>query len=152
VRLEQPTNPSALARVIVILYRVGDVLRDHTNRVCGVAVTAYRRERGPWHFKRKLDSEDNGERVRGGRKWSTTCTWRRLVALYGVTQPGDWASCGLPFASGYQQGLVRTLRGYGYLGKNTITSIGVYILYLYSIFHIYNKYLSFSLSISSIEN
>ena len=37
------------------------VLRDYTNRICGVAVTVYRREQGPWHFGRKLDSEDGGE-------------------------------------------------------------------------------------------
>ena len=38
------------------------VLRDHTNRVCGVATTVYRREQGPWRFDQKLDSEDGGER------------------------------------------------------------------------------------------
>ena len=38
------------------------VLRDHTNRVCGVATTVYRREQQvPWRFGRKLDSEDSGE-------------------------------------------------------------------------------------------
>ena len=37
------------------------VLRDHTNRVCGVAATMYRREQGPRHFGQKLDSEDGGE-------------------------------------------------------------------------------------------
>ena len=36
------------------------VLRDHTNRVCGVAATVSRREQGPWRFGRKLDSEDGG--------------------------------------------------------------------------------------------
>ena len=36
-------------------------MRDHTNRVCGVAATAYRREHGPRWFGRKLDSEDGGE-------------------------------------------------------------------------------------------
>ena len=38
------------------------ILRDHTNRVCGVAATVYRREQGPRRFGRKLDSEDDGER------------------------------------------------------------------------------------------
>ena len=42
------------------------VLRDHTNRVCGVAATVYRREQGPWCFGRKLDSEDGGERSERG--------------------------------------------------------------------------------------
>ena len=37
------------------------VLRDHTNRVCGVAATVYRREQGPRRFGQKLDSEDGGE-------------------------------------------------------------------------------------------
>ena len=37
------------------------VLQDHTNCVCGVAATVYRREQGPRHFGRKLDSEDSGE-------------------------------------------------------------------------------------------
>jgi hypothetical protein len=31
-------------------------LRDHTNHVCGVAATVYRRE-GSQHFGRKLDIE-----------------------------------------------------------------------------------------------
>jgi hypothetical protein len=38
------------------------VLRDHTNRVCDVAATVYRREQGMRRFGRKLDSEDGGER------------------------------------------------------------------------------------------
>ena len=40
------------------------VLQDHTNRVCGVATTVYRREQGPRHFGQKIDSEDDGERFR----------------------------------------------------------------------------------------
>ena len=42
------------------------VVRDHTNRDCGVAATVYRREQGPRRFGRKLDSEDGGERSGGG--------------------------------------------------------------------------------------
>ena len=38
------------------------VLRDHTNRVCGVAAIVYRRKQSPWRFGRKLDSEDGRER------------------------------------------------------------------------------------------
>ena len=41
-------------------------MRDHTNRVCGVAAIVYRREQGPLCFGRKLDSEDGGERSRRG--------------------------------------------------------------------------------------
>ena len=37
-------------------------MRDHTNRVCGVAATVYRREQGPRQFHWKLDSEGDGER------------------------------------------------------------------------------------------
>jgi hypothetical protein len=37
-------------------------LQDHTNRVCGVGATMYRREQGPRWFGRKFDSEDGGER------------------------------------------------------------------------------------------
>ena len=55
-----------LARTIVV-HRGGlVVLRDHTNRVCGVVVTVYRREQGPRRFGQKLDSEDGGERSRRG--------------------------------------------------------------------------------------
>ena len=48
------------------------VLRDHTNRVCGVATTVYQREQGPRCFGQKLDSED-------GREWS-----RRGFAMSGL--------------------------------------------------------------------
>jgi hypothetical protein len=40
------------------------VLRDHTNRVCGVAATVYRREQDPRQFGQKLDSEDSRDRER----------------------------------------------------------------------------------------
>ena len=56
------------------------VLRDHTNRVCGVATTVYRREQGSWRFDQKLDSEDSGER--SGRGFATS----------GLT--GDPLACG----------------------------------------------------------
>jgi hypothetical protein len=50
-----------------LLYSAGlVVLQDHTNRVCGVGATVYRREQGLWWFGRKLDSEDGGERSRRG--------------------------------------------------------------------------------------
>ena len=42
------------------------ILRDHTNHVCGVAATVYRRKQGPRRFGRKLDSEDGGERFGRG--------------------------------------------------------------------------------------
>ena len=64
-----------------LLYSAGlVVLRDHTNRVCGVATTVYWREQGPWHFSQKLDSEDDGERSGRG------------FAMSGLT--GDSFACG----------------------------------------------------------
>ena len=40
------------------------VLRDYTNRVCGVAATMYQSEQGPRRFDQKLDSEDGWVRSR----------------------------------------------------------------------------------------
>ena len=54
------------------------VLRDHTNRVCGVAATVYRREQDPRRFGRKLDSEDGGERSRRGLLKGTSETRLRM--------------------------------------------------------------------------
>jgi hypothetical protein len=62
------TNPSALARVVVLELSGTRVLRDHTNRDYGVAATVYQMKRGSHHFNRKLDSEDDVEHPRGGRK------------------------------------------------------------------------------------
>ena len=56
-----PLTPRCLRAPL--LYSAGlVVLRDHTNYVCGVATTVYRREQDPRRFGRKLDSEDGGER------------------------------------------------------------------------------------------
>jgi hypothetical protein len=41
-------------------------MRDHTNRVYGVAAAMYRREQVPRSFSRKLDSEDGGKRSERG--------------------------------------------------------------------------------------
>jgi hypothetical protein len=65
VSLDKPHNPSALARVGVIVPSGARVLRDRDNRVCVTAATVYRRKRGPQRFGRKLDSGDGGERSRG---------------------------------------------------------------------------------------
>jgi hypothetical protein len=54
------------------------VLRDHTNHVCGVAVTVYRREEGPWHFDRKLDSEGSVEQFGRGLPEGTSETHLRV--------------------------------------------------------------------------
>ena len=53
------------------------VLRDHTNRVCGVAATVYRREQGPWCFGQKLDSEDG--RKGSGRGFAMSGLIRDLL-------------------------------------------------------------------------
>ena len=53
-------------------------MRDHTNRVCGVAATVYRREQGPRRFGRKLDSEDGGERAGRGLPEGTPETHLRV--------------------------------------------------------------------------
>ena len=54
------------------------ILRDHTNRVCGVAATVYRREQGPRRFGRKLDSEDGGEQSGRGLPEGTSKTHLRM--------------------------------------------------------------------------
>lgn len=105
-----------------LLYSAGlVVLRDHTNRVCGVAATVYRREQGPRRFGRKLDSEDGGEHpgeaCRKARR-RPTCAWGRPEAIHGVTRPGAWPLRGIP-CEGLQRGLGGSLRASRYLGKNT---------------------------------
>ena len=98
-----------------------EVLRDHTNCVCGVAATVYWREQGPRRFGRKLDSEDGGkhpkEACRKARR-RPTCAWGSPEAIHGVTQPGAWPLRGIP-CEGLQQGLGESLRTSRYLGKNT---------------------------------
>ena len=98
-----------------------EVLRDHTNRVCGVAATVYRREQGPRHFGRKLDSEDGGEHPREACQEAhrrPTCAWERPGAIHEVTRPGAWPLRGIP-CEGLQRGLGGSLRASRYLDKNT---------------------------------
>ena len=54
------------------------VLRDHTNHVCGVAATVYRREQGLRRFSQKLDCEDGGERSGRGLPKGTPETHLRV--------------------------------------------------------------------------
>ena len=97
------------------------VLRDHTNRVCGVATTIYRREQGPWHFSRKLDSEDGREHL-GEACWKAhrrpTCAWGRPNAIHRVTRSGAWPLRGV-LCEGLQRGLGGSLHASRYLSKNT---------------------------------
>ena len=115
------------------------VLRDHTNRVCGVAATVYRREQGPRRFGRKLDSEDGGEHPgETCRKahWRPTCAWGRPEAIHGVTRPGAWPLRGIP-CEGLQQGLEGSLSASRCLYKNIGLVDGSLHLYLIFTFRIH---------------
>ena len=93
-----------------------EVLRDHTNRVCGVSATVYQREQDPRHFGQKLDSEDGGEPPEEAcqkARRRPTCMWERPEAIYGVTQLGAWSLRGAPTRT---RGSLHASR---YLGKNT---------------------------------
>ena len=97
------------------------VLRDHTNHVCGVAATVYRREQGLRHFDWKLDSEDSGEHPGEAyrkARWRPTCVWGRPKAIHRVTRPGAWPLRGISY-EGLQQGLGGSLHASRYLSKNT---------------------------------
>jgi hypothetical protein len=74
------------------------VLRDHTNRVCGVAATMYRREQGLRHFGRKLDSEDGGECSRRGLSEGTPETHLHMGKARGY--PWSYLTGSLALAKG----------------------------------------------------
>ena len=74
------------------------VLQDHTNHVCGVATTVYRRERGPRRFGRKLDSEDDGERSGRGLPEGTPETHLRMEKAWGY--PWSYPTKSLALARG----------------------------------------------------
>ena len=122
-----------------------EVLRDHTNRVCGVAATVYRREQGSWRFGRKLDSEDGGEHpTEACRKACRrpTCVWGRPETIHGVTRPGTWPLQGIP-CEGLQRGLGGSLCVSRYLGKNTGVVDGrLHISTLLFSFRIYINYIT----------
>jgi hypothetical protein len=117
VRFEQPTNPLALARDVVIVPSGARVLQDHTNRVCGVVSNVYWREWGSRCFGQKLDCEDDGSIQEEAESGSPLVHVERPAALYRVIYRGAWPSRGYFFAEGHQQGLVRTLYGSRYLSK-----------------------------------
>ena len=97
------------------------VLRDHTNRVCSVAATVYRREQGPRRFGQRLDSEDGGERSGRGLPEGTLETHLRVDkarAIHGVTRQRAWPLRGIP-CEGLQRGLGESLCVSRYLDKNT---------------------------------
>jgi hypothetical protein len=75
-----------LAHTIVIVAPDGLViLQDHTNYVCGVAITVYKKQLGPQHFGRKIHAEDSRYR-RGEATPNTICVWGRDGAIHGVTR------------------------------------------------------------------
>jgi hypothetical protein len=73
-------------------------MRDRDNRVCVTVATVYWRERGPRRFSRKLDSEDGGERSRGGRKRRPLARGEGPQHSTKLLVRGALTSCGLPFA------------------------------------------------------
>ena len=93
-----------------------EVLRDHTNRVCGVATTVYRREQGPRRFGGSLIVKTAGsirERLAG-----------RDIGDPLACGEGPRLSTELPDQElgpyeGLQRGLGGSLCASRYLGKNT---------------------------------
>jgi hypothetical protein len=98
VSLDIPHNPSALARDVVIVPSEASVLRDRDNRVCVTAATVYRRERGPRHFGRKLNSGDDGERPRGAGRGAPLARGEGPWLSMELLDRGAWPSRGLLFA------------------------------------------------------
>ena len=123
------------------LYSAGlVVLRNYTNRVCGVAATVYRREQGPRRFDRKLDSEDGGERSGRGLPEGTPETHLYVGKAQGY--PWSYPTRSLALARdslrGAQRGLWGSLRASRYLGKNTrVVDGSLHISTLLFSFHIY---------------
>ena len=116
------------------------VLRDHTNRVCGVAATVYRREQGSRRFGQKLDSEDGGERSGRGLPNGTSETHLRVGKA--LSYPWSYLTRSLALVRDSLRGApTRTresLRASRYLGKNTRVIDGsLYISTLLFIFCIY---------------
>jgi hypothetical protein len=97
VSLDKPHNPSALTRAVVIVPSGARVLRDRDNRICVMAATMYRRERGPRRFGRKLDSGDGGERSRGAGSGAQLAREGPRLSME-LLDRGAWPSRGLPFA------------------------------------------------------
>ena len=94
------------------------VLRDHTNCICGVAATVYRREQGPRRFSWKLDSENGGERSRRGLPKDTPETHLCVGKAWGYSR--SYPTGSLALARNSLRGApTRTReRASRYLGKN----------------------------------
>ena len=97
------------------------VLRDHTNHICGVAATVYRREQGPWQFGQKLDSKNNGECSGRGLLEGTPETHLHVENDRGY--PRSYPTRSLALARDSLRGAPTRSRGSlcasRYLGKNT---------------------------------
>jgi hypothetical protein len=93
-----PRKKKVLASTVFVVGRACS-LRDHTNRVSGVATTVYWREQGPRCFGHKLDSGNNGEYLREAclkAHWRPTCVWGRSEAIHEVTRLRAWPFRGTP--------------------------------------------------------
>jgi hypothetical protein len=58
----------------------------------------YQSERGPQRFGQKLDSGDDGERLRGARSEAPLTRGEGLQLSIELLDRGAWPSRGLPFA------------------------------------------------------
>ena len=95
-----PLNPRCLRAPC--LYSAGlVVLRDHTNRICGVAAIMYQREQGPWRFGQKLDSEDCGEQSERGLPEGTPETHLHVGKARGY--PWSYPIGSLALARGFNE-------------------------------------------------
>ena len=124
------------------------VLRDHTNRVYGVAATVYRREQVPWRFGQKLDSEDSGERSGRGLSEGTPETHLHVGKARGY--PRRYPKGSLALARNSLRGAPTRTRGSlsasRYLGKNTgVVDGSLYISTLLFSFRIYIVILVYAL-------
>ena len=116
------------------------VLRDHTNRVCGVAATVYQREQVPRRFGWMLDSEDGGEWSGRGLPEGTPKTHLCMEKARGY--PRSYPTRSLALARDSLRGApTRTrgsLRASRYLSKNTrVVDGSLHISTLLFIFRIY---------------
>jgi hypothetical protein len=123
-----------------LLYSVGlVVLQDHTNHVCGMAATVYRREQGSRQFAQKLDSEDGGERSGRGLPKGTPETHLRVRKAWGY--PQSYPTGSLVLSRDSLRGAPTRTWGSSsasrYLGKNIRVIDGSLHLYLIFTFHIY---------------
>ena len=105
-----------------MLYSAGlVVLRDHTNRVCGVAATVYQGNKARGGSAGSLIVKTVGsirERLVRKAHRRPTCAWGRPEAIHGVTRSGAWPLRGIPY-EGLQRELGGSLRASRYLSKNT---------------------------------